>query len=85
MEPKRRASIQFAAQSGTKAIGGKQEAAAAAGDAVNLDPEQHAELAYLQLEQEWRAKLGLPELAPSTARSRSLTARSASTVAVTAK
>lgn len=73
MEPKRRASIQFAQSTTGPAAATKQQE----GDAA-LDPEQRAELAYLELEREWRAKLGLPPLEPPAAL---ITSRSSSAVA----
>ncbi len=86
MEPKRRSSLQFAqncipaASNSSSANGcsiaasGKKEVRETEGEGA-LDPEQRAELAYLALEDEWRAKLGLPARLPSAlASARSLKA-----------
>lgn len=99
MEPRRRASIQLLAQAnlatlapagaGAPANAASSKQRAEGGEAA-LDPEQRAELAYLQLEDEWRAKLGLPPRpapeAPASSRSSSSKRLSASpSKTVTAK
>ena len=63
MEPRRRPSVQLAGSAPAAAAAaagpGGKAGQAGEGDAA-LTPEQRAEAAYLQLEDEWRAKLGLP-------------------------
>lgn len=82
MEPRRRASIQLLAQANLAPANAASSKPSAEGGEAALDPEQRAELAYLQLEDEWRAKLGLPPRpapeAPASSRSSSSKRLSAS-------
>ena len=56
LQPRRRASVQLAS-GGTGPLGAGMRDQQA--DNTQLGPEQQAELAYQQFEQEWRIKLGL--------------------------